>query len=120
VVVAGTGTGVGGPAATALASDVGAMMLLLAAFHFVLQAEDRRLGRQQIHPQILRQLQLGSVGRIVVGIIFLVSALPSFDTPGLLGSTVREDIWLVALALFFVVQYGMSSPPRRPAPRSSE
>ena len=107
VSVAGTGTSVGGPASMALALDVGAMMLLLSAFYFLLHAEDRKVSQRQIHPGILRQLWVGSVGRIVVGTIFLVSAVPLFDTPGPLGTTVREDIWILALGLFFAVQYGV-------------
>jgi len=106
VSVAGTGTSVGGPASMALALDVGVMMLLLAAFYFLLEAEDRKVSHRPVDPGILRQLWVGSVGRVVVGTVFLVSALPLFDSPGPLGSTVREDIWIVALGLFFVVQYG--------------
>jgi uncharacterized membrane protein len=106
VTVAGTGTGVGGPASMGLALDVGAMMLLLAAFFFLLLAEETEEPHRKTHPTILRQMWVANVGRIFVGAAFLVSALPLFDTPGLVGSTVREDFWLVLLGLFFVVQFG--------------
>ena len=106
VAVVGTSASVGGPASTALGLDVGAMMLLLGAFYFLLLAEDRKVSHRPIHPDILRQLRVASVGRIVVGCVFLASALPLFDTSGLLGSTVREDVWLVCIGAFMAAQYG--------------
>lgn len=55
------------------------------------------------------------MGRVVAGIIFLVSAFPLLDTLGLLGSTVRDDVWIVSLGLLFAIQYGTRSATIPPA-----
>jgi hypothetical protein len=117
VSVVATGTIVGGAASTAFALDVGAMMLLLAAFYFLLFAEDRRVSHRPIPPEILQSLRGASLGRVVAGVIFLVSALPLFDTAGVLGTTVREDVWIASLSLFLVVQYGLRPHPGGRSPR---
>ena len=95
-----------GAASVAFALDVGAMMLLLSVLYYLLLAEERNAPSGHAHPAVLRQIRVSGVGRTVVALVFFVSALPSFAGPGILSLTIREDVWIIALGLFFAVQYG--------------
>jgi len=113
VLVAGSGA-VTGAASIAFALDVGAMMLLLSALYYLLLAEERKATPGRVHPTVLQQIRVSMIGRVVVAFVFFVSALPLFAGSGVLGLTVREDVWVIALGIFFAVQYGLprfSEPP---------
>ena len=85
-------------ASTLYALDVGVMMLLLAVFNYLLLAEERTAAAKA--PFALRErIRWAMWGRVGIGTLFLVSALPAFWTPDPGGGTVRIDLWYVGLAL---------------------
>jgi len=97
---------VGEAAPVAFALDIGATMLLLSLFTYLLLEEERKAPQRRVHPAILRQMRVGGIGRAVVAVAFFVSALPVFGLPGPLGQPIREDVWVIGLVLFIIVQRG--------------
>lgn len=103
VLVVAPGT-VGDAAPVAFTLDLGAMMLLLSLFTYLLMVEERRAPRGRVHPAILQQARASIIGRAMVGVVFLICALPVFGSHGPFGEPIREDVWVVGLALFVIFQ----------------
>jgi uncharacterized membrane protein len=80
--------------------DLGAMMLLMAAFTLALADEEKRL----VPSGMLRQLRTESVTWFISSAIFLASALPLFGRIGvggvhLTGISIRTVMWLGAVLI---------------------
>lgn len=113
VMVVGTSSPVGGPAATAFSLDIGSMLLLLSALYSLLLAEERRAPRSGISAQVLQQFRVTSAGRAFVGVVFLAASLPIFGVEGPFGQPWRVLVWAIGLGLNFLVQRLSSTGPMK-------
>jgi len=78
--------------------DLGTIMAVMGVFTFLLASEQKKL----VPPDMLKQLRGEVLGWLVASAIFLVSALPVFDSLVVSGTFVRTDLWPGALLVSLV------------------
>ncbi len=111
---------VGDDASTAFAIDIGVMMFLLSALTYLLLREERSNPLRRLPQEVVDRQGRSILSHIVVGSIYLVSALPLFWIITVAGSAVRDDLWYFALIWVFVTQarWAMVARPQLTAEKS--
>ncbi|MDA4116965.1 MAG: TMEM175 family protein [Thaumarchaeota archaeon] len=98
----------------AYALDVGPMFLVLSALCFLLLKEERvRLSDRRVHPAVLARFRRFMFAQLIVGAIFVASALPVFWVNTPIGF-LRFDLWYSSFTIFFIIAYA-----RRPKTTSN-
>jgi uncharacterized membrane protein len=90
-------------ASIAYALDVGGMFFLLAALAYLVVKEERSGmdGRRRLHPVVLARFRRAMKLQAIVGVIFVVSALPIFWVSTPVGF-LRFYLWPSSSLIFFV------------------
>ena len=91
-------------ASTAFAIDIGVMMFLLSVLDYLLLREERSNPLRKLPQDAIDRQGRSILRHIVVGSIYLVSALPLFWVITVAGSPVRDYLWYFALIWVFVTQ----------------
>lgn len=86
------------PGSAVYAIDLGAIMLILGFFTFLLADEEKRL----IPDTMIRSFRAQSYVQMLSGMIFFITALPIFYEVSLFGSPLRFDIWFFPLIVVWV------------------
>lgn len=102
--------GLADAASAAYGLDVGGMFLLQAALAYMVVREAREglYGQKPLHPRVLARFKRGMRMEVVIGTIFVASALPIFWVNTSL-TYVRFLLWFASLAIFMV---GRARPPK--------
>ena len=83
----------------AYALDAGSMFFLLGSLAYLVVREDK--GRHRLHPAVLAGFRRGWRSEALVGLIFLVSALPVFWVSTSVGY-LRFDMWSLPFVILVV------------------
>lgn len=86
------------PGSAAYAVDLGAIMLILGFFTFLLADEEKRL----IPDRMIRSFRAQSYVQMLSGVIFFVTAFPIFYEISLYGSPLRFDVWFIPLIAVWI------------------
>jgi uncharacterized membrane protein len=96
-------------ASSVYALDVGAMMLVLAGLAYLLLNAGRKHEKNNLSPDLVKRFRRVMILETLTGAIFLVSAIPFFWIPVPIGGFLRNDVWYVTLAVFFVTTRSVRS-----------
>ncbi|HYA69987.1 MAG TPA: hypothetical protein VEH28_01280 [Thermoplasmata archaeon] len=107
-----TTTSLGNDASTAFAIDLGAGMFLLSVLGYLLLREESSGSIRRFSPEVLGRQRRSNTLHLVVGSIYLLSALPPFWSIAIVGSSARYDLWYFALVWAFAVQARWVAAPR--------
>jgi len=80
------------------AVDLGAMMLILGFFTYLIASEERKL----IASDLIKQFKLQSYAQIISGALFFVTVHPIFWNTVVLGSPLRFDFWAVPAVMIWI------------------
>jgi uncharacterized membrane protein len=108
VLVTSTTTELADVFSAAYALDVGSMFLIQAGLAYLILRDDKKnttLQRKRLHPAIIARFRRALIGELVVGILYLSSALPIFWVRiDALGQEARFVLWWSSFAIFFVIR----------------
>ncbi len=90
-------------ASSVYAVDIGAMLIMLAVLSYLLLSEEEHKHKGRLHVAVMKSVRQNMFTRLVVGAIFLASALPIFWIASPVGYFVRMDLWFASLALIFIM-----------------
>ena len=110
---------IGADATMAFAIDLGVMMSLLSALGYLLLQEEKGNAHRRIARAAIDRIDRSTIYHMVVGGIFLVSALPVFWTISFSGGPIRYDIWYFGLVWIFAVQARSAVSLRARVPKGS-
>jgi len=107
-----TTTSLGNAASTAFAIDLGAGMFLLSVLGYLLLREESSGSIRRFSPEVLGRQSRSNRLHLIVGSIYLLSALPPFWSIAIVGSSARYALWYFALVWAFAVQARWVAAPR--------
>lgn len=94
----GLGTPVGQEASAIYAWDIAGMNLVIAYFTHITTIEGKKL----IPENLIHRYRLSRNYTLIVGLIFAVSSIPIFATTVLLGTNLREILWIAIVPIIWL------------------
>lgn len=102
----GLGSLVGQDASAIYAWDIAGMNLVIAYFTHLTTIEGKKL----IPENLIHRYKLSRNYALIVGLIFLVSSFPAFATSGLLGTNLREILWIMTVPVILLSRISSKTP----------